>query len=281
MLKRKCYLLLALGLNLVIISGCTINCLHFLGTEEFTETFDLKDNTIPEDFSSATISSQAVNDCINPSGDTLESRILPPAGYIRSPTEENSLASFLRTYPVKESDSPLLLYDGTIKKNQSAHAAILQLPLEAEDFQQCADSIMRIYAEYYLSIGEEEKIRFHFTTGFVAEYAKWMEGYRIDTKNGEFRWVKSAGYDASYENFTRCESTENQIELTLLAETINTYLRGISPAARKLFVGRYYFMDSLKEVASYCQMTEARAKSILHRTRIRLKDYLRKEGFDL
>ena len=202
MLKRQCYLLLALGLNLIIISGCTINCLHF-GTEEFTETFDLKDNIIPEDFTSAAISSQAVNDCVNPSGDTLESRILPPAGYIRSPTEENSLASFLRTYPVKESDSPLLLYDGTIKKNQSAHAAILQLPLEAEDFQQCADSIMRIYAEYYLSIGEEEKIRFHFTTGFVAEYAKWMEGYRIDTKNGEFRWVKSAGYDASYENFTR------------------------------------------------------------------------------
>lgn len=96
---------------------------------------------------------------------------------------------------------------------------------------------------------------------------------------------KDSQYAISLSELEECvstgESTENQIELTLLAEAINTYLRGISPAARKLFVGRYYFMDSLKEVASYCQMTEARAKSILHRTRIRLKDYLRKEGFDL
>ena len=30
-----------------------------------------------------------------------------------------------------------------------------------------------------------------------------MPAVGLDTKNGEFRWVKSAGYDASYENFTR------------------------------------------------------------------------------
>ncbi len=203
MLKRKCYLLFVLAFCFVTISGCYSNCLHFSETEAVTNTCDLNDITISEDISSTAKQSLEAKNCIDPSGDTLESRILTPTGYIRSPAEENSLTDFLRSYPVKEYGSPLLLYDGTVKDDQSAHAAIFLLPLEAEDFQQCADSIMRIYAEYYLSIEQAEKIRFHFTTGFVAEYKRWLEGYRIEADRGEFRWVKSAEYDASYENFTR------------------------------------------------------------------------------
>ena len=96
---------------------------------------------------------------------------------------------------------------------------------------------------------------------------------------------KASEYAISLSELEECisvgDSTEAQIEEGLLCEAINTYLRGLSPQARNLFVGRYYFMDSLKEVASYYGMTESKAKSLLHRTRIGLKVYVRKEGFDL
>jgi RNA polymerase sigma-70 factor (ECF subfamily) len=49
--------------------------------------------------------------------------------------------------------------------------------------------------------------------------------------------------------------------------------------ARNLFVGRYYFLDSLKDVARYCGMSESKAKSILFRTRCSLKTHLEQEGF--
>ena len=64
-----------------------------------------------------------------------------------------------------------------------------------------------------------------------------------------------------------------------LDDAINRFVRGLPEPERNLFIGRYYFFDSLKQVAGYNGMSEANAKSILFRTRKNLKEYLRKEGF--
>lgn len=72
---------------------------------------------------------------------------------------------------------------------------------------------------------------------------------------------------------------EQQIEAEELGKVISEYLKEISPEARRLFVGRYFHLDSLKDVASYCNMSEAKAKSMLYRTRCGLKTYLEKEGY--
>jgi len=73
--------------------------------------------------------------------------------------------------------------------------------------------------------------------------------------------------------------TEQQIEAEELGNVINVYLKTISPEARRLFIGRYFFLDSLKDVANYCGMSEAKAKSMLYRTRCGLKKYLEQEGY--
>lgn len=139
----------------------------------------------------------------NTQGMTLESRINVPEGYERKPADEGSLTEFLRTYSLKEHGSPVLLYDGSEKWNQDAHVAVFTLPIEERDLQQCADSVMRVYAEYYFRTEQFEKICFHFTNGFLAEYAKWRDGYRISVEGNNVSWVKSSGYDDSYETFVK------------------------------------------------------------------------------
>ncbi len=62
-----------------------------------------------------------------------------------------------------------------------------------------------------------------------------------------------------------------------LSEAINEYLRRLSPLSRRVFVGRYYYMDSLDEIARYCGIGAGRVKSLLFRTRRGLRDYLKKE----
>ena len=136
-------------------------------------------------------------------GMTIESRINVPEGYGRKPADEGSFTEFLRTYSLKEHGSPVLLYDGSEKWNQDTHVAVLTLPIEERDLQQCADSVMRVYAEYYFKTEQYEKIRFRFTNGFLAEYAKWREGYRISVDGNNVNWVKSANYDDSYETFVK------------------------------------------------------------------------------
>lgn len=140
---------------------------------------------------------------ISPEGTTLETRIKVPDSYKRVQVEEKSLAAFIRKYPLKEDGSSVLLYNGNKKRNQSAHVAVFRLPIEKEDLQQCADSVMRMYAEYFWETEQYEKIKFHFTNGFEADYVKWREGYRVSVNGNQTSWKKSAQYDDSYETFVK------------------------------------------------------------------------------
>ena len=140
---------------------------------------------------------------INADGITLEERICTPKGYVRSEAEENGMTDFLRSYPMKADGSPVLLYNGSEKGNQRAHAAVFGLPIEAENLQQCADSVMRVYAEYCWHNGLADKIKFHFTNGFLAEYSKWRDGYRISVSGNDVVWTAGDTDDASYEAFVK------------------------------------------------------------------------------
>lgn len=134
-------------------------------------------------------------------GMTLESRFGVPNGFARCEKPEGSLAEFIAQYPLKEAGSDVLLYDGRKKYNQNAHAAVFALPIEDYDLQQCADSIMRMYGEYYYKKGQYDKIRFHFSDGFLAEYDKWARGYRIKMDGDHAYWAKTSAPDSSYDSF--------------------------------------------------------------------------------
>ena len=83
------------------------------------------------------------------------------------------------------------------------------------------------------------------------------------------------------DSFTDGRTPEDELNARLLTETVNCFLRTLPDEARNAFIGRYYFFDSVKNVARYCGMSESKCKSLLYRTRQSLKAYLQKEGFDL
>ncbi len=103
--------------------------------------------------------------------------------------------------------------------------------------------------------------------------------YRTRNKRG------GSEYEISLAELGDCVSggntTEEAVEVKLLAQAIGAFLRLQSEETRNIFIGRYYYLDPVKEVARYCGITEAKCKTVLHRTRQALKDYLAKEGFDL
>ena len=158
---------------------------------------------IEKDFQEETteVASKEVELLINEAGMTLESRISVPSGYQRMEVEEGSLGDFLHQYPMKAYGSKVHLFDGSEKYNQSAHISVFDLPIENYDLQQCADSVIRMYAEYFWNTKQYDQIAFHYTSGFLAEYPKWREGNRIKVDGNTVKWVKSAGYDDSYECF--------------------------------------------------------------------------------
>ncbi len=74
---------------------------------------------------------------------------------------------------------------------------------------------------------------------------------------------------------------EQETDAAALRDAVNRFLRALSPTARRVFIGRYYFFDPVRQIAADCGIAEGTVKSSLHRTRQALRDYLIKEGFEL
>ncbi len=131
----------------------------------------------------------------------LVNRIPVPDGYKRITVVKSSFADWLRHLPLLPGTPAVKLYNGELKYNQSAQFAVLNIDAGKEDLQQCADAVIRLKAEYHFSKKENDKIHFKFTSGDVAQYSKWVEGYRAVVKNNKVSWVKSAQKDVSYKSF--------------------------------------------------------------------------------
>ncbi|MBQ9859956.1 MAG: RNA polymerase sigma factor [Clostridia bacterium] len=92
-------------------------------------------------------------------------------------------------------------------------------------------------------------------------------------------------YTLSLEELAECvsdrETPEQAADLAQLAACISAFLRTRPATERQAFVSRYFFADSLGEIAARQDSTLSQVKSMLHRTRQSLRDYLQKEGFDV
>lgn len=89
-------------------------------------------------------------------------------------------------------------------------------------------------------------------------------------------------YTLSLDELSDCASDdgvpEKEADAQVLAKSIGDYLMTLSEESRNIFVCRYYFLDSVRDIAAHFGASESKIKSNLHRTRLGLKQYLEKEG---
>lgn len=74
------------------------------------------------------------------------------------------------------------------------------------------------------------------------------------------------------------DDPEKQAEDRAVIEAINTFLRTQSPSARVIFIRRYWYGDSVADIAEALHMGRGAVKSALFRAREGLRDHLTKEG---
>ncbi|MFZ5898018.1 MAG: DUF4846 domain-containing protein [Bacillota bacterium] len=139
---------------------------------------------------------------INPEGADIQSRIHPPEGFVRVQVPESSFEQYLRDLPLKPHGSPVKHYDGSVK-TRDVHEAVVDIDVGERDLQQCADAVIRLWAEYLYGQGMYDRIHFNFTNGFKADYTTWMQGNRIVVEGNTARWVKKTGDSNDYESFRK------------------------------------------------------------------------------
>lgn len=144
---------------------------------------------------------------IDTSGTTIETRILPPEGFQRKQLDSTGFGFYLRNLPLKPDSSPVYLYNGSLKGNQNAHVAVINMSVGKRDLQQCADAVMRLRAEYLFHQKRYQDIHFRFVSGFDCAYSNWREGNRVLIHGNSISWQKTAAADKSYASFLKYMET--------------------------------------------------------------------------
>lgn len=94
---------------------------------------------------------------------------------------------------------------------------------------------------------------------------------------------RKSEYEVSLDELNDCLDKNNdtlkQIEQKQLIETINVFLKKLPKEKRILFIRRYWFMESVKQLAKDYGISETGISMRLSRIRSELKSHLIKEGY--
>lgn len=77
------------------------------------------------------------------------------------------------------------------------------------------------------------------------------------------------------------DSVEQILERQELIKAVNAFVRGLPPEKRVIFTRRYWYADSISDIAKDRHMLRGTVSKTLERTRKQLKTYLTERGFDL
>lgn len=90
---------------------------------------------------------------------------------------------------------------------------------------------------------------------------------------------KRSGYELSLEELAGCIPAPSTEDGRALGQAMDRFLCTISRENRVIFLRRYWFGDSVKDIAAVFHMTENAVSLRLSRTRDGLKAHLIKEGY--
>jgi hypothetical protein len=133
----------------------------------------------------------------------LEATFPPPPGYTRVELEPDSFGAWLRGLPLRPQGTPVRDFRGReiLAGDDSRLAAVAELDVGTFDLQQCADSIIRLHAEWLWAQGQKERIAYRFTSGHLASWPKYAAGDRARISGSKVTWVRSAAADSSRSSF--------------------------------------------------------------------------------
>lgn len=105
--------------------------------------------------------------------------------------------------------------------------------------------------------------------------------YKYNTAEKRGNGEMSVVLDELAEVVSGREDVEQQLEYKELEIAINDFLRSLPVKKRKIFVCRYWYADSVSEIAAKFGMREGTVSMTLNRLRNRLRTVLEERGFHL
>lgn len=165
----------------------------------------------------------------------------------------------------------------TEEKYGRMYCNILRQALSDEsDVEECANDVL---------MGLWNSIPPQYPNHFPSYICRLARHIGITRYRYNNRQKRALGCSVLLSELEHCIPAPDQYEATENARTLyavmEQFLRGLDEQTQVLFIRRYYYMETVKELAQRFGVTENFVSVRLHRARKTLKELLRKEGMML
>lgn len=117
---------------------------------------------------------------------------------------------------------------------------------------------------------------------FVCRIARNISLNRYEYNSSQKR---KGAYDVCFDELQECipqnETVESRYDADELSRIIDEYLDTLDNTNRMIFVRRYWYMDTYKDIASAAGLGEGAVRTRLSRLRGKLKKFLKSRGVDV
>lgn len=144
-----------------------------------------------------------------------------------------------------------------------------------EDAQECVSDT---YMKAWNTIPPQRPAYFF---AYLAKICRHFALGKLDWNNAAKRKADIVSLTAEMELCVPDNSLERKLEGEEIGRTLSRFLAEQSQENRMIFMRRYWYTDSVAEIAARYGISESKVKTRLHRTRMKLRTYLEREGIYL
>jgi len=121
----------------------------------------------------------------------LAHRVAPPPGFARVVLDADSFGAWLRLLPLAPAGTPVRDYRGAVRypAEDRRILAVSTLDLSAADLQQCADTVLRLHAEWRWARGHRDH-RYRAAAGTELALARFVAGERVTADGPRLVWQR-------------------------------------------------------------------------------------------
>lgn len=147
-----------------------------------------------------------------------------------------------------------------------------------ENYEDAEESVNDTYLQTWNTIPPQVPSCFF---AYLAKICRHFALNRVYWKNAAKRKALVVELTQEMELCIPDAAIEREMEGRELGKILNSFLAALNPETRRIFLRRYWYVDTIAEIASRYGLTESKVKMQLSRTRAKLQTYLEKEGITL
>ena len=141
--------------------------------------------------------------------------------------------------------------------------------------QDAEESVSDTYMRAWETIPPQ---RPNYFFAYLAKICRNCSLSRLQWNSAAKRNAEVVSLTQEMENCIPDRSYERKLEGEEIGRVLNAFLDSISLESRLIFMRRYWYTDSIAEIAARYSISEGKVKTQLHRTRNKLQLFLSKEG---